>query len=47
MKREKGVCVCEREKAERQGGGEGERKREGAHRETGKDKKDEWVVGST
>ncbi len=43
MKREKGVC--EREKAVRQGGGE--RERTGAHRETGKDKKDEWVVGST
>lgn len=42
MKREKGVC--ERQRAVGQGGG---RAREGAHRETGKDKKDEWVVEST
>lgn len=38
-------CVCVRER--KQKGREGRGGEEGAHRETGEDKKDEWVVGST
>lgn len=41
MKREKGVCERQSSRA-----GRG-RASEGAHRETGEDKKDEWVVERT